>query len=79
MHTAAAARGRRVGALIVEHALDEARRRGYCRISLETGAQAEFAPARALYRRLGFEECGRFGDYPDSGASTFMTQLTAGS
>jgi len=30
-------------------------------------------------RRLGFEECAAFGDYPDSGASTFMTRLSAGS
>jgi putative acetyltransferase len=33
------------------------------RLSLETGSWPYFLPARALYARHGFVECGPFGDY----------------
>lgn len=72
MHTAAEARGRGIGRAMVDHIVAEARRRAYCRVSLETGSMRAFAPARALYARAGFVECGRFGDYPVSHTSTFM-------
>jgi hypothetical protein len=42
-------------------------------VSLETGAFAFFAPARALYARHGFVECAPFGDYRPDPASTFTT------
>jgi putative acetyltransferase len=73
MHTAAAARGQGVGAAMVRHLVDVARARGWTRVSLETGTQAEFAPARGLYARCGFTECGPFADYADTGHSVFMT------
>ena len=56
----------------------QARRRGYRRLSLETGSQPEFAPARALYARFGFVECGPFGDYRPDPCSTYMTRALAG-
>ncbi|HUH99573.1 MAG TPA: hypothetical protein VLY65_00890 [Nitrososphaerales archaeon] len=43
--------------------LEEAKRRGYGRVSLETGPMAAFAPARALYAKFGFEVCPPLGDY----------------
>ena len=52
--------------------------RGYARLSLETGAQAAFAPARALYARVGFVPCGPFGDYPERPGSRFMTFQVCG-
>ena len=73
MHTAAAYRGRGYARAMLEHLLDTARERGYRRVSLETGNTEAFAPARALYAAAGFTLCGRFGDYPESGFSTFMT------
>lgn len=73
MHTSAAARGQGVGAAMVEHLVGLARRRSYDRVSLETGSQVEFEPARALYARAGFVVCGPFADYPDSANSVFMT------
>src|SRR4051812_6566391 len=48
-----------VASKIVNHIMEEARRRGYRRLSLETGKQDAFAPARALYARHGFHACGR--------------------
>lgn len=78
MHTAAAHRGRGVGAHILTHIIAEARRRGYARLSLETGSMAAFAAARALYARYGFAECAPFTGYREDPYSVFMTlDLTA--
>jgi putative acetyltransferase len=41
-------------------------------VSLETGSQDAFAPARTLYATAGFTVCGPFADYPDSPLSVFM-------
>ncbi|MBE1875786.1 GNAT family N-acetyltransferase [Myceligenerans pegani] len=73
MRTAPPARGRGVGAALVRHVLAEARSRGYARLSLETGTQDFFAPARRLYARHGFTECGPFAGYGPDPHSTFMT------
>jgi putative acetyltransferase len=73
MHTAEEARRRGVGRAMVAHLLDSARERGYTRVSLETGSQPAFAPARALYEDAGFEPCEAFADYRSSEASAFMT------
>lgn len=78
MHTAAAARGRGVAGAIVEHLADLARERGLTRLSLETGTPEAFGPARSLYARLGFVECGPFGDYGPSPSSTFLTRDLGG-
>jgi len=74
MRTAAAHRRRGVARAVLEHLLSVAGQRGYRRVSLETGSQEAFAPARALYARFGFERCGPFGDYGDDPNSVFMTR-----
>lgn len=73
MHTAAEARGQGVALALVVHLVGLASDRGYSRVSLETGSQDAFAPARALYGRAGFVPGASFGDYPDSPSSAFMT------
>lgn len=73
MRTDAASRGRGLGARLLEHVLAEAARRGYRRVSLETGSQDFFAPARTLYAKYGFRECGPFGGYSLDPHSVFMT------
>ena len=73
MHTAETARGRGVGSAMLRHIMDAARARGMSRLSLETGAWPYFAPARALYARHGFVECGPFGEYGEDPSSVFMT------
>ena len=60
--------------MLVEHLLREARRRGYRRVSLETSVFPAFQPARRLYARFGFTECGPFADYADDPHSVFMTK-----
>ncbi|MFC7533164.1 GNAT family N-acetyltransferase [Actinoplanes sp. GCM10030250] len=66
MRTAPAAQRRGVASAVLTHLTEEARRRGYARLYLETGSMDFFAPARALYTRFGFRLCEPFGDYlPD--------------
>ncbi len=72
MHTLATARGRGVGRQMVDHLLGIARASGMSWVGLETGTYEAFAPARALYAALGFEECPPFADYTDNPYSVCM-------
>lgn len=74
MRTAVAARGRGVASTLLLHLLEEARDTGARRISLETGAEPFFEPARRLYARHEFVECGPFGGYVVDPNSVFMTR-----
>ena len=74
MHTLQTARRSGVGAAMLQHIIEQAKARGTKRLSLETGSFEFFAPARALYTRHGFDECGPFGDYKLDPNSTFMTR-----
>ena len=74
MRTAKAHRRRGVASKILEHIIKEALRRAYDCLNLETGAFPEFAPARALYIRYGFEYRGPFAEYIDDPNSVFMTK-----
>ncbi|WP_439124254.1 GNAT family N-acetyltransferase [Marivita sp.] len=74
MHTKAEARGRGVGSALVQHILTKGTDLGLLRISLETGSEDPFAPARRLYERHGFTYCAPFGDYVDDPLSVFMTR-----
>lgn len=73
MRTAPAALRRGVGRTMLDHLVAEARARGYRRLSLETGSNEPFAPARAMYARAGFAECGPFADYSDTSFSRYFT------
>ncbi len=74
MRTADAHRRQGVAQAILRHILDEAARRGYRRLSLETGAQKAFDPARRLYESFGFARCPPFDGYVDDPNSVFMTK-----
>ena len=73
MRTAAAYLRNGVASRVLQYLMEEARRRKYRRLSLETGASELFAPAQALYRKFGFKNCGPFGSYRDDPNSVFMT------
>jgi putative acetyltransferase len=75
MHTVQAVRGQGVGTAMVGHLMGLARERGYERVSLETGTQDGFEPARAMYRKAGFETCEPFANYTSNPHSTCMTIL----
>jgi putative acetyltransferase len=74
MRTVKTHRRKGVASKILEHIIKQAKRRGYNRLNLETGSFPEFAPARALYTRYGFEYREAFGDYIDDPNSVFMTK-----
>jgi len=74
MRTAAAHLGQGVGSALLTHLISEARKRGYTRLSLETGSAAEFTPAHSLYRKFGFRFCDPFGAYQEDPHSRFMTR-----
>lgn len=75
MRTAASCRGKGVASRLLQHMLDEARRRGYRRLSLETGSMPFFEPARRLYETFGFDYCAPFAGYRDDPNSVFMTRI----
>ncbi|MBX9662461.1 GNAT family N-acetyltransferase [Novosphingobium sp.] len=68
-------RGKGVGEAMLQHLLSVARARGYTRVSLETGRTEAFAPAVALYRKYGFEECAAFADYVVDDFSQCLTLM----
>jgi putative acetyltransferase len=63
---------RGVAASLLEHIIDQARRRGLSRLSLETGSGAAFDAALALYRRRGFKNGEAFADYEASAFNQFL-------
>lgn len=61
-----------VAAALLEHMIAEAKRRGYRRLSLETGSGPAFDAALTLYRRYGFAGGPAFGDYEKSEFNQFL-------
>jgi putative acetyltransferase len=59
---------------LLEHIITEARRMGISRLSLETGTDEFFAPARRLYETFAFTYCDPFADYKAGPHNTFMTR-----
>lgn len=68
-------RGRGLAARLLQHLIAHARQTGVRRLSLETGAQPFFEPARMLYMRHGFTPCPPFGSYREDPHSCFYTRL----
>jgi putative acetyltransferase len=60
---------------MLTHLIAEAKAAGIARLSLETGSQDMFRPARILYEKAGFAECPPFEGYVDDPNSVFMTRL----
>ena len=73
MRTASAHLRKGVARAVVRQIIAEAKRRGYRRLSLETGSMAAFEPARRLYAACGFTYCEPFCDYMNDRNSVFMT------
>jgi putative acetyltransferase len=74
MRTASSHLRKGVAARLMHHILEEAERRSYERLSLETGSMDAFAPARSLYASFGFKPCGPFANYVGDPYSVFMTR-----
>jgi len=73
MRTATAHLRKGVAATVLQHIIGEGKRRGYRRLSLETGSMDYFEPARRLYQKFGFRKCAPFAGYVEDPNSVFMT------
>lgn len=74
MRTMTTARGRGVASAILDHLMKVAKYRGHSGINLETGSHEYFAPARRLYSKHGFTECGPYGEYREDPNSVYMNK-----
>ncbi|NGZ68876.1 GNAT family N-acetyltransferase [Vibrio aestuarianus subsp. cardii] len=78
MRTSSSARKSGVATKLLTHALNTALDNGYQKVSLETGTQQFFQPARNLYEKFGFTYCEPFADYDVDPHSHFMTRELVG-
>ena len=74
MRTSSAHRRTGVARAVLSRIIEEARRRSYSRLSLETGSRQVFQPARRLYASFGFTFCPPFADYIEDPNSVFMSR-----
>ena len=77
MHVLSEHRGQGHSRVMLAHLVAAAQAAGVTRLSLETGSQDAFRPARVLYEKAGFTECPPFGDYVLDPMSIFMTRALA--
>ena len=73
MRTADAHVGKGVGSAILRYIINEAEKRQFLRLSLETGSDDAFTPAFSLYEKFGFVYCEPFANYREDPFSRFMT------
>jgi len=74
MRTSKAYLRKGVATKLLQHLIEEAMRRGYRRLSLETGSMPYFEPAHRLYSNFGFRKCAPFAGYVEDPNSAFMTK-----
>jgi putative acetyltransferase len=72
MRTADEHRRKGVAEALLRHILVESRKRGYSRLSLETGSGPAFDPALKLYCKYGFTQGAAFADYTKSDFNQFL-------
>ena len=66
-------RGRAIGEKIISHLIDQAKKIGIKKLSIETGAGDFFLPARKLFSKFGFKKCPPFAHYKDDPNSCYYT------
>lgn len=74
MHVLAEARGRGLSSRLLAHLIAEAEAGGHSQLALETGREEIFTPAKRLYEKAGFTECGPFGSYSFDPNSLYMSR-----
>ena len=68
-------RNKGFGIKIINHLIDEAKKLGIKRISIETGAGKFFEPARKLFKKCNFIPCKPFAHYKEDENSIYLTKL----
>jgi putative acetyltransferase len=72
MRTPKSLRGKGAGRSVLSVIIETARKRGYQRLSLETGTHPAFEPAQRMYMSAGFQETGPFAGYVEDPHSKFF-------
>ena len=63
-----------VGEKIINHLIEEAKKLGIKKLSIETGSGKFFEPARKLFINFGFQPCLPFAHYKEDPNSCFYTK-----
>ena len=63
-----------VGEKIINYLIEEAKKLGIKKLSIETGSGKFFAPARKLFVNFGFQPCLPFAHYKEDPNSCFYTK-----
>ena len=65
-------RGKGIGKEVISHLIDQAKKIGIKKLSIETGAGEFFAPARKLFEKFGFKPCKPFAHYKEDPNSCYF-------
>ena len=68
-------RGKGYGIKIIDHLINNSKKLGINRLSIETGAGKFFIPARKLFNKCGFKPCPPFAHYKEDINSLYLTKL----
>ena len=63
-----------VGEKIIDHLIEEAKKLGIKKLSIETGSGKFFEPARKLFAKFNFQPCSPFAHYEEDLNSCFFTK-----
>ena len=63
------------GIKLINHLIEEAKKLGITKISIETGAGIFFEPARKLFKKCQFETCKPFAHYKEDVNSIYLAKL----
>ena len=63
-----------VGEKIINHLIEEAKKLGIKKLSIETGSGKFFEPARKLFAKFNFQPCSPFAHYEEDLNSCFYTK-----
>ena len=63
-----------VGEKMINHLIEEAKKLGIIKLSIETGSGKFFEPARKLFAKLDFQPCSPFARYKEDPNSCFYTK-----
>ena len=61
-----------MGEKIISHLINEAKKIGIKKLSIETGAGVFFLPARKLFKKFGFKNCKPFAHYKEDPNSCYF-------
>ena len=63
-----------VGEKMINHLIEEAKKLGIKKLSIETGSGKFFEPARKLFAKFNFQPCSPFAHYEEDLNSCFFTK-----